>query len=349
MSNIFERNSLFRIYIFPVTVSLILLSYVLGTHPFGDFITILILAGLELTFSFDNAIVNAKILAKMSYFWQQLFMTVGIIIAVFGVRLLLPILIVSISAGLGFGEVINMSLNNPDEYYHYLELAHPSISAFGGIFLLALFLDYIFESREIKWLAPLETHLQKLGKLENVTVIICLSVLLFFVSQLSGQPQIQALIAGIIGLVLYLAISSLDSAISKTKHAKSIKSGSLKSTAFKAGLISFLYLELIDASFSLDGVIGAFAITNSIVLIAIGLAIGALFVRAMTIHILHKGVLGKFIYMEHGAHYAIGLLAIMMLISLTHKLPEALTGLTGITVIIIAIIHSVIESKKKVN
>ena len=346
MSSIFERNSLFRIYIFPVTVSLLLLGYVLGTHPFADFITILILAALEMTFSFDNAIVNAKILAKMSYFWQQLFMTVGIIIAVFGVRLILPILIVSISAGLGFSEVINMSLNNPDEYYHYLEMAHPSIAAFGGIFLLALFLDYIFESREIKWLVPLEERLQKLGKLENLTVIICLSVLLFFTSQLSGESQMQALIAGTIGLVLYLAISSLDSAIAKSKHANNIKKGNLKANAFKAGLIGFLYLELIDASFSLDGVIGAFAITKNIVLIAIGLAIGALFVRAMTIHILHKGILGKFVYMEHGAHYAIGLLAIMMLISLTHKLPEAVTGLTGITVIAIAIIHSIIESKK---
>lgn len=342
-----KKDSLVKIYAFAVLTSLALLAYVFTSYNFSSFTTVLILAGLEITFSFDNAIVNARILQRMSRFWQQLFMTVGILIAVFGVRILFPIIIVVLSSGLAFGEVINMSLNNPDEYYHYLELAHPSIAAFGGIFLLALFLDFILESRSIKWLTPIEKQLEKLGKLENITVIICLSVLLFFATQVTGDAKTQVLVSGLIGLTLYLGISSLDSAISKTKHAKNIKSGSLKATAFKAGLISFMYLELIDASFSLDGVIGAFAITNNIILIAIGLAIGALFVRAMTVHILHKGVLSKFIYMEHGAHYAIGILAIMMLLSLTHKIPEAVTGLTGITVIIIAIIHSVIESKRK--
>ena len=107
-----------------------------------------------------------------------------------------------------------------------------------------------------------------------------------------------------------------------------------------SGLISFLYLELIDASFSLDGVLGAFALSHDIIIITIGLAIGAMFVRSMTIMFVEEGTLDEFIYLEHGAHWAIGLLAILMFLSTVVVVPEVVTGLTGLGFIIASVISS---------
>jgi uncharacterized protein len=103
---------------------------------------LLILMIIEVTFSFDNAVINAKILKKLSPFWQQLFLSVGIIVAIFGMRLVFPILIVSLTAGLGWKDVIDLALNHPQAYAEKLHHAHPSITAFGGAFLLMLCLQF---------------------------------------------------------------------------------------------------------------------------------------------------------------------------------------------------------------
>ena len=83
--------------------------------------------------------------------------------------------------------------------------------------------------------------------------------------------------------------------------------------AGKAAFFMFLYLEVLDASFSFDGVIGAFAITNDIVLMALGLGIGAMYVRSLTVYLVRQGTLDDYVYLEHGAHYAIGALAVILL------------------------------------
>ena len=113
-----------------------------------------ILAVLEVSLSFDNAVVNATVLQRMSPFWQRLFLTVGILIAVFGMRLVFPILIVVFTANLDFMSVVNLALQEPEKYAEALHLAHPAIAAFGGAFLMMIFLDFVFESREIRWIAP---------------------------------------------------------------------------------------------------------------------------------------------------------------------------------------------------
>ncbi|MDB5164269.1 MAG: hypothetical protein JWS12_887 [Candidatus Saccharibacteria bacterium] len=337
-----KADTLPRIYGLATVLTVALLAVVLIWGTGADLIKVLILAGLEITFSFDNAVVNARILQRLNRFWQQLFMTVGIAIAVFGVRVLLPLLLVSLTAHISIGEVWSLALKQPTTYADKLLTAHPMIAAFGGIFLLMIFLDFVFEERETKWLKPLERTLAAMGKLESLSTITALSVLLIASGTLvPSHERLQVLTAALLGLLVYLAINALDSFFSHDKLLTKNAAG----TAAKMGLVGFIYLELIDASFSLDGVIGAFAITSKVLLIAAGLGIGALYVRAMTVHLLRRGTLAKYRYMEHGAHYAIGILAVLMLLTLKYDVPEAVTGLSGVIVIVTAIIHSHTEAK----
>lgn len=338
-----KKTSIYKHYAVSTIVSLLLIGFVGYKAGLAALLLVIVLAALEITFSVDNAVVNTRILQRMSPGWQQAFLTVGIFIAVFGVRVLLPILIVVGVANLGFREVVDLALNHPAEYGEHLAEAHPVIASFGGIFLLMIFLNFFFTERKTKWLKGLETALQQAGKLQSITVIIALAVLLIASKMVHGHEQLVVLSAGLIGLLTYLIINSLDTLLAKS----SVSSGVSKSAAntFKAGLIGFLYLNIVDASFSLDGVIGAFAITDKILLIAVGLGIGALYVRVITLHMLDHGVLEQFKYMEHGAHYAIGILAALMLVSLKVDVPEYITGLSGMLFIGTAVAHSYLEAK----
>lgn len=338
------KNTIWQIYGFAAVVSLMIALFVGWQLGFTALLTTLILAGIEISFSFDNAIINAKILQGMSTRWQRLFMTAGIIIAVFGVRLLLPFIMVAITSGLGLSSVINLALHHPATYSQHLTTAQPVIAAFGGMFLLMLFLDFIFQSQPVMWLVPIERRLIKLGKLESLSVIVA-AVILLLSFLLLAHCHGTVLLAGLVGILLYLVINAFESAQHLTSPSGQITANRL----VRGGLVGFLYLELIDASFSLDSVVGAFAITTNIILITAGLAIGALFVRSMTVHLLRKGTLSKYRYLNHGAHYAIGLLALLLLVSIRFALPDWLTGLSGITLIAIALVDSHWESQREVR
>jgi hypothetical protein len=336
---------LLKLYGPALFVSLSIVALVGVRSGSGALFSVLVLAGLEITFSFDNAVVNARILEKMNRFWQEIFMTVGIAIAVFGVRILLPIIIVASTARLGISTVVDLALHHPTEYAEKLHTSHASIAAFGGIFLLMLFLDFMFHNRSVRWLKPIEDRLAKIGELEHAAIFVSLFLLtittVFFAH---GNDRFSVLFSGLIGMSIFLLINALDSVAEHSE--KSLVSKNAKKLAM-SGFGGFLYLELIDASFSLDGVIGAFAITNKILLIAAGLGIGALFVRSMTVHMLREGVLQKYRYMEHGAHYAIGILALLMLCSIRFDIPDFIAGLSGVVFIGLAITHSHIEARSK--
>jgi len=124
------------------------------------------------------------------------------------------------------------------------------------------------------------------------------------------------------------------------------RGGAATRTVAEAGLATFLYLEVLDASFSFDGVIGAFAISRNVLVIAAGLGIGALFVRSLTIHLVRQGTLAQYRFLEHGAHWAIGALAICLLVELDHPLPEAVTGLLGLGFILAAYASSVMANRQ---
>jgi len=294
-----------------------------------------ILCIIEITFSFDNAIINARVLRTLSPFWQQLFLTVGILIAVFGMRLVFPIALVAITAGIDWRSVIDMALNNPDAYQEAIEGAKPLITSFGGSFLLMLGLHFFFDwHRKVYWL-PFEKNLTDLRSNWLPAVITLLVIVGLAVMPDHPDPR-GALIAGVVGILTYLIVHGLSEAVSSSKD--------MSSTKHKVGLAAFwtfLYLEVLDASFSLDGVIGAFAVTSDVIIIAAGLGVGAFWVRSLTIYMVRKGVLDEYKYLEHGAHYTITLLAIIMLGSLFFHLPEVIPGVTGIVVIGLSIYASI--------
>lgn len=299
----------------------------------------LVLGVMEVSLSFDNAVVNASVLKDMDEKWRQLFLTVGILIAVFGMRLVFPVVIVSVASGQGFVDVAHMALKNPAEYAHHLHESHVGIAAFGGTFLLLVCLSFLFdEAKELHWIEVLEEKLAKLGKLDSIEVMLALCTLfgLQYLPGLKEEHRLTVLAAGIAGIVLYIAVSSLDKLFENEAEGEAAVN-----LAKRSGLAAFLYLEVLDASFSFDGVIGAFAITRDVVVIMLGLTIGAMFVRSLTVHLVHKGTLDEYVFLEHGAHYAIGALAGIMLTSIVYEIPEVITGLIGVAFIVLALISSI--------
>ncbi|MGF7234987.1 MAG: DUF475 domain-containing protein [Frankia sp.] len=339
-----------------------------------------ILAVLEISLSFDNAVINATVLGRMNEFWQKIFLTIGVLIAVFGMRLLFPIIVVALTAHLSPSSVIDLALNKPSEYSDKLTAAHPSIAAFGGIFLFMIFLDFMFdEEREVQWLKTIEGPLAKAGRLEALSTIVALISLLVVGEAFSGSHTQQVLTAGVAGLATYLAVGGLSSffeasvedaeeeadpagkpaatriepvdPVGSAPAAPTARSGgsgakTARLATGKAAFFLFLYLEVLDASFSFDGVVGAFAITQKIFIIAAGLGIGALYIRSLTVYLVRKGTLGEYVYLEHGAHYAIGALAIILAISIENDVPEIVTGLIGVGFIAAAFVSSLLRKRR---
>ena len=314
----------------------------------GVFIA-LILGVLEVSLSFDNAVVNASVLKRMDKRWQQYFLTWGILIAVFGMRLVFPVLIVSVATGLDFINVAQMALKDSATYSQHLNNVHIEISAFGGMFLLMVFFSFIFDAgKELHWLGRIEERIAKLGKLKAIEIICALAVLLFIQRWLPVEIRLEALVAGISGLILFVIVDSLDALFeSEEQLVEEGEEGLTTEVLKKAGIMSFIYLEVLDASFSFDGVIGAFAITQDVVIIMLGLAIGAMFVRSLTVFLVNKGTLDDYVFLEHGAHYAIGVLAGIMLISMRYHISEVVTGLVGAVLITLSVFSSIRYNKSE--
>jgi hypothetical protein len=148
--------------------------------------------------------------------------------------------------------------------------------------------------------------------------------------------KLSVLIAGVVGVAVYVGVDWLSGLLEEEEHDPGV--GALIA---RGSIGAFIYLEVLDASFSFDGVIGAFAITNDVVLIMLGLAIGAMFVRSLTVFLVHKGTLDEFVYLEHGAHYAIGILALIMFLSVEYDIPEWFTGLSGVAFILVSLYSSI--------
>ena len=309
----------------------LILAYFIG-GIYALYITSLLVI-LEISLSFDNAVVNAKVLETMSPLWQKRFITFGIPIAVFGMRFLFPIFIVSIASGLGIFETFSMAINHPHNYHSTLESVEKLIYAFGGAFLFMIFLDFIFDNeREEKWIKIIEDAqtVKNIGKVNNIEFLISilLGVLITYFSQ-----NYHISLAYFLGIFLYTIVSSLDELLS--------------TNGVRNGFIGLLYLELLDASFSFDGVIGAFALSNNIFIIMIGLGIGAMFVRSLTIYFVEQKTLTEYRYLEHGANYAIFALSFVMFYKIFFDLNELIIGSIGITFILLSGYFSIVENNKE--
>jgi hypothetical protein len=289
-----------------------------------------ILAVMEVSLSFDNAVVNASVLKDWDAFWKKLFLGVGIIIAVFGMRLLFPLVIVAVAADLGLVDVWNLALENPKAYSQHLTNHHAEVAAFGGMFLLLVFLNFLFDDeKEHHWLGHFEEKLGALGKVSSISVMIAIGALMASLSLVTEAQKMVVLISGLWGILIYVGVDVLSNMLEGSEEG----GGEVGEMVKRGGIGGFLYLEVLDASFSFDGVIGAFAITNDVVIIMLGLAIGAMFVRSLTVYLVEKGTLDQYVYLEHGAHYAIGILALIMLASMKFHVPEMITGLAGVAFI----------------
>ena len=312
-----------------------------------------ILAVMEISLSFDNAVVNASVLKTWDAFWRKIFLTVGILIAVFGMRLVFPLVIVGVTADMGTIEVAKLALNDPKEYSAKLMSHHAEIAAFGGVFLLLVFLNFLFDDeKDTHWFHWIESKLASFGSIQAISVFIALIAILIMSANVPDESRLVVTMAGIWGIVVYVGVQVIGHLLeSKSEESEEQTSnGTGTGTVVKAGIGGFLYLEVLDASFSFDGVIGAFAITNDVVIIMLGLAIGAMFVRSMTIYLVEQGTLDAFVYLEHGAHYAIGALAFIMLASGTGMhVHELITGLIGVAFIVWAVLSSIAFKKKQLE
>ena len=287
-------------------------------------------------------------LEKMSEVWRHRFITWGIAIAVFGMRFLFPILVVAIFAKLSMLEVFKVATTDADKYAGYLHQTHAPIVTFGGMFLIMLFFNYFFNhKKDVHWIRQIEQPLSKLDHMRGIEIVLTLIMLLITQNYIPEEQRVSVIIAGLSGIITYLLIDGFTHFLEKHEEMRAAACAG-KSLAC-TGLISFIYLELIDASFSLDGVLGAFALSKDIIIITIGLSIGAMFVRSLTILLVEKKTLAQFRYLEHGAHWAIGALAILMLVSTVQEVPEVITGLIGLGFIVAAFISSVSHNKKMKN
>jgi hypothetical protein len=325
----------FRYLVFPLACCAVVLAAVLGWQgPQAAWVTLVLLL-MEVSLSFDNAVVNARVLERLTPGQQRFFLTWGLVIPVFGVRFVGPLLMVALAGGVSLGTALDAALHDPGRYRELLELAEPRILAFGGMFLLMVFLRYFLdEAKTLHWFRPLERRLSAAGRIEALEVALALILLLCIVLALPGAQRADVLIAGLIGLVLQILSTSLADAFGDEEQVG-------VQAAAGGGLASLLYLELLDASFSLDGTIGAFAITTNLLLIMVGLGLGALFIRSLTLMLSREKALDQLVFLEHGAHYAIGTLGLLMLAGVLlrqHALavPEWLTGLIGLLLLLLA-------------
>ncbi len=296
--------------------------------------TVLLLCILEISLSFDNAVVNATVLKKMDPVWKHRFLTWGMIIAVFGMRLVFPLIIVAIVGNISLIESFQVAFSRPDEYATIMKSAHLSVSSFGGAFLLMVFLHFFMNHEKvIHWIPLVERPISKVSNFKSIELLVAMGILLGIYSQLSPADGATFFVSYLWGIIVFLIVHGISDlldgpAITKYKWLSS-------------GFGMFLYLEVLDASFSFDGVIGAFAISHEIFVIMIGLSVGAFFVRGLTLYLVENETLEQFMYLEHGAFYALGILAFFMLLDPFFHIPEWFTALTGAAVLVLSVLWSI--------
>lgn len=308
---------------------------------------------MEISLSFDNAVVNATVLRHWDEVWRKRFLFWGILIAVFGMRLIFPIVVVGFATGtpvLEWGGIIDMAINRPEQYHHELEAVAHMVDGFGGAFLMMVGLAFFVDAtKDTHWLGPVEGLLTKAGQIEAVSAGLTLGGALLVSQRLPATLQHEYIMAAIIGVITFVGVKAIGVGLGggddgEEADAAQVSDG-VGGKIIKAGIGGFLYLEVLDASFSFDGVIGAFAITNSLPWIMVGLGVGAFAVRELTIMAVDRGTLTEFKFLEHGAFYAIIALATIMLIKPLWHAPEWLTGTIGASFILVAFLHSYAVNK----
>lgn len=309
-------------------------------------LAIAILSILEVSLSFDNAVLNAKVLKDMDTYWREWFVKWGILIAVFGMRLVFPILIVSILGHMAPWTAVALALNDPKEYSNVLNASHHLISGFGGAFLMMVAMEFFLDhEKDFHWISPLERPLAAIGRFGlPVDAVLTMGMIVAVSFFIEKAHQIEFLVAGALGIALFTGVHFLKNYLEEKGETTALAAGG---AVVKSGLAGVIYLEIVDASMSFDGVIGAFAITTDIFIVMLGLGVGAFYVRSMTIHMVESNTLSEYRYLEHGALWAIFALATIMLLGPMMHISEIFTGCVGATLVGIAVWHSIRANKKE--
>ncbi|MBC7421306.1 MAG: DUF475 domain-containing protein [Bdellovibrio sp.] len=310
-----------------------------STIVMQNIFTVLLLCVLEISLSFDNAVVNATVLKKMDEVWKRRFLTWGMLIAVFGMRLIFPLIIVAIVGGISLVESFNIAFTKPDEYSALMQSAHLSVSSFGGAFLLMVFLHFFMnEEKDVHWIPLFEKPIARVSSFQSIELLTAMVVLLLIHRVLPAEQGTTFFLSYLWGIMTFLIVHGISELLEgpKLSHVKWLSTG----------LGMFLYLEVLDASFSFDGVIGAFAISHEIFVIMIGLSVGAFFVRGLTLYLVANDTLEQFQFLEHGAFYALGVLAFFMLLDPFFHFPEWFTALTGAAILTLSIFWSIYVDRR---
>lgn len=326
-----------KLFIGPVLVSVV--AFV-ATYVWGGMealALVLFLTVLEVSLSFDNAVVNARVLMRMDEKWRKRFLTWGMLIAVVGTRLVFPVLLVSLAAAISPGVLLMLLFSNPAEYARLVEDAAPVIHALGGAFLAMVALKYFFdEAKRVHWISFVEQRLVSWGKVQAIEVAVALSLLLLC-AWLAPVHAAVILGAGAVGIVLFVLMEGVVDML-----------GTSGAQVAKQGFGLFMYLNVLDAAFSFDGVVGAFTLTSELLIIVVGLGIGAYFVRSFTVLLVEKKTLATLVYLEHGAYWAIGALSLCMFIGLFKPVPDAVAGSISLLFIGAAYLSSLRERRRQV-
>ena len=180
-----------------------------------------VLAVFEISLCFDNAIVNANKLKDMTSEWQQRFLTWGILIAVFGMRIVCPLAVVVIAARIGPWEAIVLAAAQPDEYARIMNDAHISISAFGGTFLMMVALSYFIDvDKEIDRVHAIEHRLRSWATIRGLEIALVLGLALLFTVNLPPEEGQEFLFASVCGLLVFLLVELLGQILDSTEEAQ---------------------------------------------------------------------------------------------------------------------------------
>ncbi|HEX5645020.1 MAG TPA: DUF475 domain-containing protein, partial [Erythrobacter sp.] len=172
---------------------------------------VVVLSILEVSLSFDNAVVNASVLKDMDEVWQQRFLTWGIAFAVFGMRIVFPLAIVAIAAQIGPIEAVTLSLNDPQEYERLVSSAHVGIAGFGGAFLAMVGLKFFFDAdKEVHWIEAIESRIARVSALPAAEIALLLLALWGISTLLPTEEALTFMVAGVLGLITFIAVEAVS-------------------------------------------------------------------------------------------------------------------------------------------
>lgn len=301
---------------------------------FSAFFTILGLSVFEAVSSVDNAIINAEVLSTMGARARRWFLTWGMLIAVFLVRGLLPFIIIwSFNTSLTPFQVFSAAWSSDPLVVESIQKSAPILLVAGGVFLLFLFLHWLFLEDKRLGLPRTEKFFMSKG----VWFYACVSVLLAFIAWFALKQSNLMGFGAVVGSTLFFITHGFK------QNAEEQEKKLLGSA--QSDLSKLFFLEIIDTTFSIDGVLGSFAFTLSIPLILLGNGVGALIVRQVTISNIER--IKKYVYLKNGAMYSILVLGVIMILhSFGFHIPEYLSPLVTVVIISFFFWKSKIELRR---